>query len=514
MAKLGIGKSLYHVIKSQFSKTESALKFDNVSSQFFRTLRGVRQGDTISPTLFNIFINDINDMLLNEKCSPLKLIDSEINNLLFADDIIIFSETKEGLQNSINNFSKYCDKWQLTVNIKKTKSMVFQRRLSKVEKPFIKYKNQFIDNVTEYKFLGSVICSNGNLNSSINDLAKKARKVLFALYSRFSAIGNVPIHVASNLFDSLVKPILTYNSEICMMDVYLPFIRAKTRAKNSNNSVDSFHFIDKTPFEKTHLSFCKHILGIRKCSSNLATRLELGRAPLENNIKVQSLLFLARLQTENINPLLKESFEACKMLDSQNIYSWYTYVKSIISENSADFIRLTTCKTLKEVKTLKNSIKEAIFNQYDKLCKTSIEKLNERNKLFLYKLLKINTDRDFYLSHSNFEFRKLVTKFRICDHSLELEVGRYKKLPRNMRICNFCSRNEIDDEFHFFFHCEKNQNIRYNYLSEIENENIDFPNLDYQQKLKHILNPTNFQQMQRLGSFLKRSMELRTRDSD
>ena len=104
---------------------------------------------------------------------------------------------------------------------------------------------------------------------------------------------------------------------------------------------------------------------------------------------------------------------------------------------------------------MKNNIKEAIFNQYDKLCKTSIEKLNERNKLFLYKLLKINTDRDFYLSHSNFEFRKLVTKFRICDHSLELEVGRYKKLPRNMRICNFCSRNELDDEFHFFFHCEK-----------------------------------------------------------
>ena len=114
--------------------------------------------------------------------------------------------------------------------------MVIQKKKSKEELQFIQYKRQFIENVLECKFLGSVIstCSNGNLNSSINDLAKKARKVLFALYSRFSAIGNVPIQVASNLFDSLVRPILTYNSEICMMDTYLPFLKAKERAKNSN----------------------------------------------------------------------------------------------------------------------------------------------------------------------------------------------------------------------------------------------------------------------------------------
>jgi hypothetical protein len=42
-----------------------------------------------------------------------------MGSLLFADDLIILSICKTGLQNSLDNFSEYCDKWQLTVNVKK-----------------------------------------------------------------------------------------------------------------------------------------------------------------------------------------------------------------------------------------------------------------------------------------------------------------------------------------------------------------------------------------------------------
>ena len=45
--------------------------------------------------------------------------------LLFADDIVIFSNTSEGLQKGLDTVSDYCQKWKLTVNIDKTKVMVF-----------------------------------------------------------------------------------------------------------------------------------------------------------------------------------------------------------------------------------------------------------------------------------------------------------------------------------------------------------------------------------------------------
>jgi hypothetical protein len=46
--------------------------------------------------------------------------------------------------------------------------------------------------------------------------------------------------------------------------------RAKKRASTNDKEVDLFNFIDKTPIENLHLSFCKYVLGIRKKASNLA----------------------------------------------------------------------------------------------------------------------------------------------------------------------------------------------------------------------------------------------------
>jgi hypothetical protein len=59
--------------------------------------------------------------MFQRRCCPLKLIDSNIGCLLFADDLLILSETKEGLQHSLNNLSNYCDNWQLDINVNKTK---------------------------------------------------------------------------------------------------------------------------------------------------------------------------------------------------------------------------------------------------------------------------------------------------------------------------------------------------------------------------------------------------------
>ena len=76
----------------------------------------------------------------------------------------------------------------------------------------------------------------------------------------------------------LVRPILIYNSEISFMDYVLVYHRAKQRATCIliNENMDHFTFIDRTPFEKVHLIFCKHLLGTKKTSSNIGARAELG----------------------------------------------------------------------------------------------------------------------------------------------------------------------------------------------------------------------------------------------
>ena len=128
-----------------------------------------------------------------------------------------------------------------------------------------------------------MINSKGSLVNSSLDLSKKAQKVLFSVKAYTSDSGQIPVKVACNLFDTLVKPILTYNSEISFMEI------------------DALNFIDKTAIEKVHLGFCKSTLGVTKSSINLAVRAELGRLPLESFIKIQTSLCLLR---HNINPRL------------------------------------------------------------------------------------------------------------------------------------------------------------------------------------------------------------------
>ena len=78
---------------------------------------------------------------------------------------------------------------------------------------------------------------------------------------------------------------------------------------------------------------------------------------------------------------------------------------------------------------------------------------NDSSKLFLYSKLKSDIKLEDYLkSERNFKIRQLLTKFRLSDHNLEIELGRYKNIPRNQRHCEFCKT--LDDEFHFFFDCK------------------------------------------------------------
>ena len=142
--------------------------------------------------------------------------------------------------------------------LKRQKIWLFQQNTGQVS-PFIDFNGDVIQNVTGYKFLGCLFKSNGNLRHSLEELAKKARKILFSLREKTSSLGILPISVSINLFDKLVRPILIYNSEICFMDYFLVYHRAKQRAILRNENMDHFTFIDRTPFEKVHLIFCKHL---------------------------------------------------------------------------------------------------------------------------------------------------------------------------------------------------------------------------------------------------------------
>ena len=294
------------------------------------------------------------------------------------------------------------------------------------------------------------------------------------------------------------------------MDYYLIFHRAKQRALQNNVDIDIFNFIDKTPFEKVHLNFCKYSLGTRKTSSNIGVRSELGRLPIENFIAQQSVLYLSRLYTDNLNPLLKEAFELTKSLDSDGVYSWYTYVKQLVTDEDLKN-DVTMCNTSKDLKRIRFKIKNKISDYYQNFIQCKMEQIGESSKLLLYKKLEPSFEREFYLSFNEFSIRRIFTKLRISDHNLEIERGRYNKIPREERLCRTC--NAIEDEAHFILKCSKNQNLRKSLFDKILTDYDQFIYLTDDQKIKYLLNPKTLRHVRIIGFFFRQSLELRTEGS-
>ena len=96
--------------------------------------------------------------------------DSRLNHLLFADDLLLLSETSNGLQNCLNKLGHFCQEWKLDVNLNKTKIMIFSNGRRKYKNYNFIYKGHKLDVTDTYKYLGITLFYNGNLKHAADDL--------------------------------------------------------------------------------------------------------------------------------------------------------------------------------------------------------------------------------------------------------------------------------------------------------------------------------------------------------
>ena len=178
------------------------------------------------------------------------------------------------MQSALNAFATYCADWDLTVNIKKTKIIVFSR--GKIRNiPEFTFLNEKIEVVFEYKYLGIIFTYNGNFNKAKKYLFDQATRAMYALISKSRKLQNLPIDIQLHLFDSLVVPILLYGCEIWGFE---------------NNSM----------IEKLHLKYCKTILHVKKSTPSCMVYGELGRFPLDIRIKCRLITFWSRLVSSDL----------------------------------------------------------------------------------------------------------------------------------------------------------------------------------------------------------------------
>ena len=118
----------------------------------------------VTPNLLNFFINDLPSYL--QSCiDSVQLHSQQLDCLMYADDIVIFSFSPEGLQNKLFSPESYCDDWGVKVNIKKTKVIIFNKAGRSIKLKFM-YKNSELECVPNYKYLGIYFTASGTFSLS------------------------------------------------------------------------------------------------------------------------------------------------------------------------------------------------------------------------------------------------------------------------------------------------------------------------------------------------------------
>ena len=125
LIKYGIRGKILDIIIAMYKDVKSKVKLNNMLSEDFSCMTGVRQGECLSPILFAMYVNDIEREFITKGADGVDLGFIKLFLLLYADDIVIFSESAVGLQHGLDLLQEYCQRWRLTVNPNKSKIIIF-----------------------------------------------------------------------------------------------------------------------------------------------------------------------------------------------------------------------------------------------------------------------------------------------------------------------------------------------------------------------------------------------------
>ena len=172
--------------------------------------------------------------------------------LLYADDIILFAQSSEELQNSLDTLFEYCQRYKLSVNTSKTKVMVLRKWSVLPSDLKFYYNGKEINIVTTFSYLYVVFSTSGSFSDCQKTPFGQAQKAIFKLNRYLYTFTNITPKHRLELFDKLISPILNYCSEVWV-------------------------FCQASQVERTHMLFCKQLLGVKTSTQNNFIYGELGR---------------------------------------------------------------------------------------------------------------------------------------------------------------------------------------------------------------------------------------------
>ena len=118
---MGLNGSTVNTLRSLYKDQQAAVRVESEITDWFRIGKGVRQGCLISPLSFNCYSEQVMRESVGEfTWIGVTMSGRTINNLRYADDIVLIATSQEALQRLVNKLSTVSREYGLEINTKKT----------------------------------------------------------------------------------------------------------------------------------------------------------------------------------------------------------------------------------------------------------------------------------------------------------------------------------------------------------------------------------------------------------
>ncbi len=198
----GIGGKPFDIITNMYSKSKACVKLSNGTTEYFETNIGVKQGCVISPSLFNLFLNDIPEIFDEELSDPVRLYEKVLNCLIMLIILHLYLPLPKAYNSVWTNQIATVRSGGLQINAKKTKVVIFNRAGCMLKNKYFHIDTEEIEITKETKHLGIIFNNNCTFHSAIENLKNKGMKAMFKLFKYF---GNMTpnIETSPHLFDAM-----------------------------------------------------------------------------------------------------------------------------------------------------------------------------------------------------------------------------------------------------------------------------------------------------------------------
>ena len=519
-----------------YSKTSYCIKIGDKISPTFSATNGLKQGCCLSPLLSNIFQNDLHD-IFDEQCDPISIGSAILNSISWADDLILISSSKEGLQRCLDLLFVYCKKWGLEVNVDKTKTMVFSKQADKTTT--FNFNDVPLKNVQEMVYLGFNFSYNGNTQSVMSDRISKAKKVAGMVLNALRSNKNISTKLALSIYDKQIAPVMMYGCSIWSVpktgnllylenqpenskvrkvvdDIFieifgetLPYEYAKRVGKiqtsqsrriliklrdfddkrrilsSRGHNYEFSNYVDVpiSDSDKEYLRFCKSALNTSKYASNSATCFELGVKPIDNKMHGLAIKYWLRLENGTCNYLLNEAYKENK----NGKFEWSQNIMALLFKNGYGYVWQNPSHV--DPFSFHKEFRERLDVQF---VQNLTDKIETSTRFDLLKTI-LNKDSEFktqpYITIiKNPTVREIFTRLRTDINILESCKSKIGSSPSG-GCCTFCPTQDLETPYHTIFICDKFANIRQNAYMHIKSTDpvFDQINMRPDEMIKYVL---------------------------